>query len=54
MTSFVPPMTMADFLQASRGTWLNRRSIHHLDHQELKNCLYLFTDEQKRKYNILG
>ncbi len=32
MTSFVPPMTMADFLQASRGTWLNRRSIHHLDH----------------------
>ena len=34
MTSFVPPMTMADFLQASRGTWLNRRSIHHLDHQD--------------------
>ena len=27
-------MTMADFLQASRGTWLNRRSIHHLDHQD--------------------
>jgi len=25
---------MADFLAASRGTWLNRRSIHHLDHQD--------------------
>jgi len=25
---------MADFLCASRGTWLNRRSIHHLDHQD--------------------
>ena len=34
MTSFVPPMTMADFLQASRGTWLNRRSIHHLDQDD--------------------
>ena len=28
------PMTMADFFEASRGTWLNRRSIHHLDHQD--------------------
>lgn len=27
-------MSMADFLSASRGTWLNRRSIHHLDHQD--------------------
>ncbi len=27
-------MTMADFFEASRGTWLNRRSIHHLDHQD--------------------
>ena len=34
MKSFVPPMPMADFLQASRGTWLNRRSIHNLDHQD--------------------
>ncbi|MEC8214674.1 MAG: phycobiliprotein lyase [Cyanobacteriota bacterium] len=25
---------MADFFEASRGTWLNRRSIHHLDHQD--------------------
>ena len=30
----VPPLTMADFFEASRGTWLNRRSIHHLDHQD--------------------
>ncbi len=28
------PMTMADFFEASRGTWLNRRSIHPLDHQD--------------------
>ena len=28
------PMTMAEFFEASRGTWLNRRSIHHLDHQD--------------------
>lgn len=27
-------MTMAEFFSASRGTWLNRRSVHHLDHQE--------------------
>ena len=27
-------MTMAEFFEASRGTWLNRRSIHHLDHQD--------------------
>jgi len=25
---------MAAFLAASSGTWLNRRSIHHLDHQD--------------------
>ncbi|MED5384860.1 MAG: phycobiliprotein lyase [Cyanobacteriota bacterium] len=25
---------MAEFFEASRGTWLNRRSIHHLDHQD--------------------
>ena len=31
---FAQPLTMADFLEASRGTWLNRRSIHHLDHQD--------------------
>ena len=30
----VPPLTMAEFFEASRGTWLNRRSIHHLDHQD--------------------
>ena len=30
----IPPLTMADFFEASRGTWLNRRSIHHLDHQD--------------------
>ena len=29
-----PPMTMADFFQSSRGTWLNRRAVHHLDHQD--------------------
>lgn len=34
MPMFKPPMTMANFLAASRGTWLNRRSIHHLDHQD--------------------
>ena len=27
-------MSMAQFLAASRGTWLNRRAIHHLDHQD--------------------
>ena len=31
MPVFEPPRTMAGFLAASRGTWLNRRSIHHLD-----------------------
>ena len=25
---------MADFLSASRGTWLTRRCVHHLDHQD--------------------
>ena len=34
MAVFEPPMSMAQFLAASRGTWLNRRSIHHLDHQD--------------------
>ena len=34
MPVFEPPMSMAQFLAASRGTWLNRRSIHHLDHQD--------------------
>jgi len=29
-----PPMTMADFFEASRGTWLNRRVVHHLDNQD--------------------
>ena len=29
-----PPMTMVDFFEASRGTWLNRRAVHHLDHQD--------------------
>ena len=28
------PMTMADFFEASRGTWLNRRAVHHHDHQD--------------------
>ena len=27
-------MTMVDFFEASRGTWLNRRAVHHLDHQD--------------------
>ena len=27
------PMTMAEFFEQSK-TWLNRRSIHHLDHQD--------------------
>ena len=30
----LPPMTMADFFEASRGTWLNRRAVHHLDFQD--------------------
>ena len=34
MPLFEPPMSMAQFLAASRGTWLNRRAIHHLDHQD--------------------
>ena len=29
-----PPITMADFFEASRGTWLNRRVIHHHDNQD--------------------
>jgi hypothetical protein len=27
-------MTMEAFLQASRGTWMTRRAVHHLDHQD--------------------
>ncbi|MCP9775974.1 phycobiliprotein lyase [Cyanobium sp. WAJ14-Wanaka] len=29
-----PPLTMAAFLAASAGTWLTRRAVHHLDHQD--------------------
>ena len=29
-----PPLIMADFLAASAGTWLTRRAVHHLDHQD--------------------
>ena len=29
-----PPMTMAEFFEASRGTWLNRRVVHHIDCQD--------------------
>ena len=25
---------MVDFFEASRGTWLNRRAVHHHDHQD--------------------
>ncbi len=28
------PMTMASFFEASRGTWLNRRVVHHMDCQD--------------------
>ena len=28
------PTTMTDFFEASRGTWLNRRVVHHLDCQD--------------------
>ena len=28
------PMTMSSFFEASRGTWLNRRVVHHLDCQD--------------------
>ncbi len=28
------PTTMSDFFEASRGTWLNRRVVHHLDCQD--------------------
>ena len=27
-------MAMEEFLQASRGTWLNRRVVHHMDYQD--------------------
>lgn len=29
-----PPMTMSDFLNKSRGVWLNRRVVHHMDYQD--------------------
>ncbi len=29
-----PPVTMEDFFEASRGLWLNRRVVHHLDSQD--------------------
>ena len=31
---FENPMSMAAFFEASHGTWLNRRAVHHLDHQD--------------------
>lgn len=34
MPMHVQPMCMADFFAASRGTWLTRRAVHHLDHQD--------------------
>ncbi|MGB1416183.1 MAG: phycobiliprotein lyase [Synechococcus sp.] len=34
MPLFAQPMCMADFFAASRGTWLTRRAVHHLDHQD--------------------
>ena len=30
----ITAMTMEDFLHASRGTWMTRRAVHHLDHQD--------------------
>lgn len=32
--TFETPMSMAAFFKASHGTWLNRRAVHHLDHQD--------------------
>lgn len=29
-----PACSMAEFLEASRGVWLTRRAVHHLDHQD--------------------
>ena len=29
-----PPMNMADFFNKSRGLWLNRRVVHHMDYQD--------------------
>ena len=34
MPQQTPPMCMADFFAASRGTWMTRRAVHHLDHQD--------------------
>lgn len=34
MIKFTTPMNMANFLAASRGMWLTRRAVHHLDHQD--------------------
>ena len=30
----IPPMNMADFFNKSRGLWLNRRVVHHMDYQD--------------------
>ena len=30
----ITAMTMEEFLHASRGTWMTRRAVHHLDHQD--------------------
>jgi hypothetical protein len=30
----LPPMSMTDFFEASRGNWLNRRAVHHHDFQD--------------------
>jgi len=29
-----PAQSMREFLEASRGVWLTRRAVHHLDHQD--------------------
>jgi len=29
-----PAQSMSQFLEASRGVWLTRRAVHHLDHQD--------------------
>lgn len=34
MARFTPPRSMAAFFAASQGTWLTRRAVHHLDHQD--------------------
>jgi CpeS-like protein. len=34
VASMDPARTMEQFLAASRGAWLTRRAVHHLDHQD--------------------